>query len=94
MPLGHGRFLSIFQLRRTYETAQDADVLVVVTEWNEFRGLDLDRIGAAMNTKRIVDLRNVYKTGDMRRKGFEYVSVGRPAFSPEKTTELKSVADA
>ena len=60
-----------------YAVAESADVLAIVTEWNEFRALDLKRIGKAMNGNIIVDLRNIYKTNEMQGKGFHYVSVGR-----------------
>lgn len=61
-----------------YDTAQGADVLVIITEWNEFRALDLDRVGAAMRTRILVDLRNVYRAEDARAQGFHYTSIGRP----------------
>ena len=61
-----------------YEAVEDADALVILTEWNEFRALDLDRIAGIMKTKRIIDLRNIYKVLDMRESGFQYISVGRP----------------
>lgn len=61
-----------------YDVAQNADVLAILTEWNEFRALDMDRIGASMNTKTIVDMRNIYKPDDMAEKGFNYTSIGRP----------------
>lgn len=64
--------------RDAYQVAQDADVLVILTEWNEFRALDLKRIGSIMTQKRLVDLRNIYKPREVRDYGFEYVSVGRP----------------
>lgn len=67
-----------------YEAAQDADVLAIVTEWNEYRGLDLERIAEGLKEKRIADLRNVYKPKDMRRRGFTYLSIGRPAVYPEE----------
>lgn len=60
-----------------YEAAAGADVLVFVTEWNQFRALDMDRIRKAMNVPRIADLRNIYDPSDMRAMGFEYVGVGR-----------------
>jgi len=60
-----------------YAAAQGADVLVLVTEWNQFRALDMERIRDAMKTPRIADLRNVYEPGAMRELGFEYVGVGR-----------------
>lgn len=60
-----------------YEAANGTDVLVFVTEWNQFRALDMDRIRESMRVPRIADLRNIYKPADMRELGFEYVGVGR-----------------
>jgi len=60
-----------------YEACRGADVLVLVTEWNQFRMLDLGRVKELLNRPAIVDLRNVYKPGPMREAGFSYVSVGR-----------------
>jgi UDPglucose 6-dehydrogenase len=65
-----------------YHAAEQADVLVIITEWNEFRALHLDRIAAIMNQPRIVDLRNVYNPGDAAKAGFTYTSIGRPAIAP------------
>jgi UDPglucose 6-dehydrogenase len=61
-----------------YEAVEGADAVVILTEWDQFRALDLDRIKLLMNSPRIVDLRNIYKPRDMRARGFEYHSVGRP----------------
>jgi UDPglucose 6-dehydrogenase len=61
-----------------YACAQDADALVIVTEWDAFRALDLDRIKAAMKSPMVVDLRNIYRPQDMMRRGFAYTSIGRP----------------
>ncbi len=61
-----------------YDAAAGADVLVIITEWNEFRALDLDRVGASMTQKVLVDLRNVYRAEDVRAQGFRYTSIGRP----------------
>ena len=60
-----------------YHCAQGADALVIVTEWDEFRALDLDRIKGALNAPVIVDLRNIYRPDEMRRRGFQYTSIGR-----------------
>jgi UDPglucose 6-dehydrogenase len=60
-----------------YEAASGADVLVFVTEWNQFRALDMGRIRESMRVPRIADLRNIYDPADMREMGFEYVGVGR-----------------
>jgi len=60
-----------------YDVAQDADALVIITEWDQFRALDLKRIKAAMSTPRIVDLRNIYRPDEVRGLGFSYSSAGR-----------------
>lgn len=60
-----------------YGAAKDADALVVVTEWDEFRGLDLDRFAKSMRGKLIVDLRNVYNRADAEEAGFSYIGLGR-----------------
>ena len=64
-----------------YKCAHNADLLVILTEWNEFRALDLKRIAKHMNTPRLADLRNIYSPKDAKRAGFEaYDSVGRSGF--------------
>ena len=60
------------------DAASGADVLVLVTEWNEFRALAPERLAAAMRGRVIVDLRNVYDPHAMRAAGFEYQCIGRP----------------
>ena len=60
-----------------YDAATGADALVFLTEWNQFRALDMKRIRASMAVPRIADLRNIYTPADMRELGFEYVGVGR-----------------
>lgn len=61
-----------------YAAVHNADVVVLMTEWNEFRGLDLDRLYQQMRGNVFVDLRNVYVPEDIRSAGFEYTSIGRP----------------
>lgn len=61
-----------------YLCMEGADALVIVTEWNEFRALDLDRIKSSLKAPVIVDLRNIYEPAEMGANGFKYVSVGRP----------------
>lgn len=61
-----------------YACLEDADAAVLVTEWEEFRALDLDRILRIMTSPTMVDLRNVYRPDVMGKKGFLYSSVGRP----------------
>jgi UDPglucose 6-dehydrogenase len=60
-----------------YEAAAGADVIVFMTEWNQFRALDMERIRGSMKVARIADLRNIYEPADMRKIGFQYVGVGR-----------------
>nr|MDA3859416.1 UDP-glucose/GDP-mannose dehydrogenase family protein [Roseovarius sp.] len=64
-----------------YKCVHNADLLVILTEWNEFRALDLKRIARKMNTPRMADLRNIYSVQDARRAGFDaYESIGRAGF--------------
>ncbi len=60
-----------------YEACTGADAVVLMTEWNQYRALDLDRIASLLNEKIFVDLRNVYDPDTMKDKGFAYVGVGR-----------------
>lgn len=62
-----------------YDCAAGADALVIATEWEPFRALDLDRIKSLLKRPVIVDLRNIYSPAEMRSRGFTYHSVGRPA---------------
>jgi UDPglucose 6-dehydrogenase len=65
-----------------YACARNADALVIVTEWVQFRALDLDRLKREMRQPVMVDLRNIYRRDDMEVRGFIYESVGRPKLSP------------
>jgi UDPglucose 6-dehydrogenase len=60
-----------------YEAVDGADAMVLLTEWNQFRALDLDRVKTLMRAPVVVDLRNVYRPEEMRQRGFTYASVGR-----------------
>jgi UDPglucose 6-dehydrogenase len=60
-----------------YDCVTGADAICLVTEWNEFRALDLDRVKQLVRAPVLVDLRNVYRPEEARRRGFTYVSVGR-----------------
>lgn len=62
-----------------YACIEGADALVIVTEWESFRALDLDRVKSLLKKPIVVDLRNVYRLEDMERRGFTYISIGRPA---------------
>jgi UDPglucose 6-dehydrogenase len=61
-----------------YEVADQADAVVLITEWDQFRALDLDRLKSGMRQPILVDLRNVYNPVEMKARGFRYFSVGRP----------------
>ena len=67
----------IISCDNAYDACAGADALVLVTEWNQFRMLDLARVKSLLRTPVIVDLRNVYEPGPMRDAGFRYVCVGR-----------------
>jgi UDPglucose 6-dehydrogenase len=60
-----------------YTAAEGADALVIATEWEQFRALDLVRLKAVMAQPVIVDLRNIYRSDEMRRAAFRYVPIGR-----------------
>jgi UDPglucose 6-dehydrogenase len=80
-----------------YDCVDAADALVLVTEWEQFRALDLERIRDLMACPVVVDLRNIYRRDEMQRHGFLYSCVGRPATSPALADdvpldELRSLA--
>ncbi|ATQ43960.1 UDP-glucose dehydrogenase family protein [Caulobacter mirabilis] len=62
-----------------YEAVEGADVAVIITEWDQFRALDLDRMKLLMKKPVVVDLRNIYRQDEMERRGFRYASIGRGA---------------
>ncbi len=66
----------------SYDAMTGADALVILTEWNEFRALDLERARGLLRTPLMVDLRNVYEPSEVAGAGIRYVSIGRPAASP------------
>jgi UDPglucose 6-dehydrogenase len=71
-----------------YACAQGAHALVIITEWDIFRALDLGRLKAALAAPLLVDLRNIYRPEEMIRRGFTYVSVGRPVEYPSDDSDL------
>ena len=60
-----------------YEAVEGADVVVILTEWDQFPALDLDRVKLLVRQPVMVDLRNVYRPEDLRARGFRYSSIGR-----------------
>ena len=61
-----------------YACAKDAAAVVIITEWDDFRALDMKRLKSEMAEPVVVDLRNIYRPDDMRKLGFKYASIGRP----------------
>ncbi len=60
-----------------YDAIKGADILVIITEWNQFRALNMEKVRSLLRSPKIADLRNIYEPEDMRAMGFEYVGVGR-----------------
>ncbi len=60
-----------------YDAIKGADALVIITEWNQFRALDMEKVKQLLKAPKIADLRNIYEPADMRALGFDYVGVGR-----------------
>jgi UDPglucose 6-dehydrogenase len=80
-PEGHkeaAKHLKVHFSTDTYDALEGADGVVILTEWNEFRALDLARVKTMLKSPLMVDLRNIYRPSVMREAGFRYVSVGRP----------------
>jgi UDPglucose 6-dehydrogenase len=71
------KVLDIETCKDAYEAISGADGVVILTEWNEFRALDLDRVKSLLKRPLMVDLRNIYRPAQMAETGFTYVSVGR-----------------
>ena len=61
-----------------YHALDGADAMVIITEWDQFRALDMERAKTLLNGNVVVDLRNIYSKADMEKRGFDYTSVGRP----------------
>jgi UDPglucose 6-dehydrogenase len=68
---------SVIWVDDAYEAATGAEAVVVLTEWNEFRALDLKRLAGLMKTPKMADLRNIYDPAEAKAAGLEYVSIGR-----------------
>ncbi len=76
------KLLDIEQCADAYDALSGADGVVILTEWNEFRALDLDRAKSLLKRPLMVDLRNIYRPAQMAAAGFDYVSVGRTRLPP------------
>jgi len=73
-----------------YEAMEGAHALVIITEWNEFRALDLGRVKSLLKSPTVVDLRDIYKPDDMAEAGFYYFSIGRDAAEPARAERRAS----
>ncbi|MCF6328748.1 MAG: UDP-glucose/GDP-mannose dehydrogenase family protein [Henriciella sp.] len=62
-----------------YDALENADAMVIITEWDQFRALDLGRVKDTLKSPVVIDLRNIYAPEDMLKRGFDYTSIGRPA---------------
>ncbi|MEL6259186.1 MAG: UDP-glucose/GDP-mannose dehydrogenase family protein [Pseudomonadota bacterium] len=69
---------SVVYADNPWSALEGADAVAILTEWDQFRALDLDRVKAALSTDVVVDLRNIYAPDDMAKRGFAYTSIGRP----------------
>ena len=69
---------TVIYCRNIYDAAEGADAVVIATEWEQFRALDLGRLKSLMARPVMVDLRNVYRADEMQRAGFRYVAIGQP----------------
>jgi UDPglucose 6-dehydrogenase len=74
-----------------YDTMEGADALVLLTEWNAFRALDLERVARLLGSPLIIDLRNIYQPAEVTAAGLAYVSLGRPAH-PARRAGLRALA--
>jgi UDPglucose 6-dehydrogenase len=85
MPACRPLFPAVQFCDNAYEAARGSDALVICTEWNQFRKLELDRLHALLRRPLVVDLRNLYAPEKMAAASFEYISVGRPVARPGGT---------
>ena len=74
-----GLLSDVFYCEDAYDAMNGADAVVLLTEWNQFRNLDLERVKSLLTNPTMIDLRNIYSPGDMRAAGFSYTCVGRPS---------------
>jgi UDPglucose 6-dehydrogenase len=70
-----------------YQAMDGADAVVLLTEWNEFRALDTERMRRLLKSPTLIDLRNVYKPAEMAAAGFFYFSIGRRPVEPARTEQ-------
>ncbi|MGI9483167.1 MAG: UDP-glucose dehydrogenase family protein [Hyphomicrobiales bacterium] len=84
MEAAKGAFSDVTWCDSPLEAAQDADGVVILTEWNVYRGLDLEALALAMRIPVMIDLRNIFTLEEMAARPFHYHSLGRPVVIPQK----------
>jgi UDPglucose 6-dehydrogenase len=84
-PNGNSAFAGIEWQKTAYDAAKDADAVILLTEWNEFRGLDLMKLAGNMREPVMIDLRNLYSIADIAKTPFIYHSLGRHVLRPLPT---------
>ena len=82
MDEAHALLDGVAWCKDAYDAMVDADALAILTEWNAFRGLDVERMKSVMRGNVVVDLRNIYRPDDMAAAGIRYTSIGRPSRVP------------
>jgi UDPglucose 6-dehydrogenase len=82
MPACQPLFPGVVFCDNAYEAARGGDALVICTEWNQFRKLEMDRLHALLRRPLVIDLRNLYEPEKMAAANFEYISIGRPTARP------------
>ena len=82
MTQARGCLENVIYCNSAYECAESADAVVIATEWEQFRALDLDRLRDLMACPIVIDLRNIYRPEEMHRRGFAYACVGRSLALP------------
>ncbi|HEV2854696.1 MAG TPA: UDP-glucose/GDP-mannose dehydrogenase family protein [Thermoanaerobaculia bacterium] len=90
MPACRPLFPDVTFTKDAYEAAEGADAIVIVTEWNQFRKLDLYRLQGLLRQRLVIDLRNLYEADAMAAEGFRYVSIGRPEGVPDAKPQAVS----
>jgi UDPglucose 6-dehydrogenase len=90
MPACKPLFPTLVYTKDAYEAAEGADAIVIATEWNQFRKLDLDRLRGLLRAPLVIDLRNLYEPETMAVEGFRYVSIGRPEGVPDAKPQAEA----
>lgn len=77
MENARGEIKDIKYCQNAYETVEDVDLLILVTEWNVFKEIDMQKVKASMKSANLIDCRNIYNPQEIKKLGFNYLSIGR-----------------